>query len=322
VLAFYQTGGFRTEAQQCLTLLGRARRNKGDYDGARLLFEQKLQLSQQANDQSQLATAHEGLGNVLKYQENYPEALRHFEEKYAITKTLGKQSSIAYSLLSLAETRFQLGRYPEAYDAINQADSIAKGIKGGDKRLSAEVYLLKARTALTERKFSDAMVDCQRAREFSGKESEEVLAWVQYLVGLAQAFSGHARTGQQTGKEALAISTRLNNSWLVSAATLVLAQSQVESGDPGDALENAIKAQDVFTRSGQKDSEWRALLIAARASQQLGDKDKARIYARQSDQALSELKSKWQTEDFNRYFARPDVHFLQGQLRKLIAETQ
>jgi serine/threonine protein kinase/tetratricopeptide (TPR) repeat protein len=321
-LAFYEGSNFRKEVLECLTLLGRAKRNKGDYDGARQLFERLLQLSQQSGDQSQVALAHEGIGNVLYYQENYPEALRHFDEKYTISKVLGKQSSISFSLISRGELLCQLGRYDEAHDAINQADVIVNGIKGGNKRLSAEIYLLKARVALSERKFSETAANCQKAIDTLGKESEEIQAWAKYLLGVAQAFSGHSRLAQETSKEALAIATRLNHQWLMSASTLALAQSLVEGGDPRGALENALKAEEVFARSGQKDSEWRAFLIASRASLKLGDREKAQTYARQSSEALSFLHKKWATEDVNSYLARPDVRFLRGQLKEMPAENQ
>jgi serine/threonine protein kinase/tetratricopeptide (TPR) repeat protein len=321
-LAFYQSGGFRKEAMQCLTLVGRARRNQGDYDGARKLFDQQLQLSQQAGDQSQLALAHEGIGNVLNYQENYPEALSHFDEKYAISKALGKQSSIAVSLISRGELLGQLGRYSEARDAIKQAEQIVNGIKGGDKRISAEIYLLKARTALNERNFSETKANCQKAIEMLGKESEEVLARAKYLLGFAEVFSGQSRLGQQTCKEALGIAMRLNHQWLISASMLALAQSMIESGDAKGAFDSAIKASDTFVRSGQKDSQWRALLIASRASHQLGDREKTRSYARQSDEVFSELKNRWRMEDFEGYIARPDVRFLRRQLSEMLVGSQ
>ena len=316
-LAFYQSGEFRKEALQCLTLIGRARRNKGDYDEARKIFEQQLQLSEQAGDQSQVASAHEGIGNVLNYQENYPEALRHFDKKYEIAKALGKQSSIAVTQISRGELLSYLGRPSEAREAIEQAEGIVNGIKGGDKRLSAEIDLVRAQMALTGRNFSAAAASAKQAMENLGRESQEVLARAKYLLGSAQALSGQARLGQETCKEGLAIATHLNNQRLISASMLSLAQAMFESGDSKGALDTASQAQESCARSGQQDSEWRAFLIASQASQRLGAKDKAGIYAHQSDKIFLDLKSNWQAEDFNGYLARPDVQFLRGQLSKM-----
>jgi serine/threonine protein kinase/tetratricopeptide (TPR) repeat protein len=317
-LAFYQSGGFRKEVLQCLTLLGRAKRNQGDYAAARGLFEQQLQFSQQAGDQAQLALAHEGIGNILKYQENYPEALRHFDEKYAISKALGKQSSIAFSLISRSEMLWQLGRYAEAGDAVNQAETIASQTKGGDKNIAAEVYSLKARMALSERKFSDAKTNARRALGILGKESDEVAAWAKYSLGFAQAFGGEPRTGKESCEEALAIATRINHVWLRSAAMLALAQAMLEAGEPSAALDNAMKSQEVFAHTGQKDSEWRAWLIAGRAASRLGDKTKATNYAQHAEVLISELERQWRAEDARSYMARPDVHFLRIQLSELL----
>ncbi|HUE81507.1 MAG TPA: tetratricopeptide repeat protein [Pyrinomonadaceae bacterium] len=320
VLAFYQGAGFRSEALSCLTLLGRAKRNKGDYDGARELFQQQLDLSLKSGDQSQLALAHEGLGNVLNYQENYFEALGHFDEKYAIAKASGRQISVAYSLLSRGEMLFQLGRYEEAAYAISEADSIAKAIKGGDRRLLAEVYLLRARMTLTERKFPETKANCQKAIEASGQQSEEVLAWAKYVLGFAQGSSGQGRTGQQTSREALEIAEKLNNQWLRLASMQALAQSQLASEDAKGALETAIQARALFSRSGQKDSEWRTLLIASLASLRLNDSEGAHKLAGAADEVLSQLTSKWSKETVNGFLSRPDVRFLKRQLGDLTAQ--
>ena len=41
-LAYYRQGSYRTEAAIALILLGRAARDKGDYEGARRAFEETL----------------------------------------------------------------------------------------------------------------------------------------------------------------------------------------------------------------------------------------------------------------------------------------
>jgi serine/threonine protein kinase/tetratricopeptide (TPR) repeat protein len=319
-LAFYQGGGFRKEALQCLTLLGRAKRNQGDYAAARGLFEQQLQVSQQVGDQAQLALAHEGLGNILKYQENYPEALRHFDDKYAISKALGKQSSIAFSLISRSEMLWQLGRYAEAHDAIDQAEAIATQTKGGDKNIAAEVYSLKARMALSERKFAEAKANARRALGILGRESDEVAAWAKYSLGFAQALGGEPWIGKRSCEEALTIATRINHVWLRSAATMALAQAMLEAGEPTAALDNAMKSREVFAHTGQRDSEWRAWLIAARAATRLGDNSKAYDYAHHAEGLISELERQWTAEEVKSYMARPDVHFLRIQLSELLTK--
>ena len=315
-LNFYNAGEFRKEALQCSTLLARARRNKGDYEGARALFREQLQVSQESGDQEQIAMAYGGLGTVDSYQEKYPEALKQFDKRYAINKSLGILRNEALSLHSRGEMLFQLGRYAEAEEAINQAFSIEKGIKGGDRRLLAELHLLKARMALTERKFADSKANSQKAIEFSGN-SEGLLALAHYVLGSAQAFSGQGLRAHQTCAAALEKARRLNNQWLISASMLALAQSMLESGDGKAALDTALGAREFFARSGQKDSEWRALLTASLASLRLNDREKAHDYARESREAFSHVMTNWSAEDVNGYLARPDVRFLQRQLSEI-----
>ena len=61
------------------------------------------------------------------------------------------------------------------------------------------------------------------------------------------------------------------NPLLLSSALLALAEVWLRIGDAQNALATALQAQAGFDRFGQLDSEWRAYLIAGRASHQAGD---------------------------------------------------
>ncbi|MGB7921859.1 MAG: hypothetical protein WCF57_01310, partial [Pyrinomonadaceae bacterium] len=73
---------------------------------------------------------------------------------------------------------------------------------------------------------------------------------------------------------------------------------------------------------GQQDSEWRALLTAARASQRAGQPEAARAYASRAADLLSNLQQKWGVEAYDSYSARPDVQYLRKQLGELTAVNQ
>ena len=112
---------------------------------------------------------------------------------------------------------------------------------------------------------------------------------------------------------------QMGNPWLVSKAQLALAEALLENGETQTALATALQAQESFTRSGQAESEWRAWLLAARATRRNGDQAKAQEQATRAADLLSQLQQKWGDENYKTYFARPDIQNLRKQLSEEFA---
>jgi hypothetical protein len=96
---------------------------------------------------------------------------------------------------------------------------------------------------------------------------------------MPNALSGAKREAVPLCKEAVSLAEQTKDPWLLSRAKLTLAEALLESGDHKTALENSLATVDGFEHTQQKDSEWFALLIAARASQTGNDTAKAHEYA-------------------------------------------
>ena len=315
-LPFYQQGGFRKETSQALTLLARANILRGDYDAALKAFQRQLQLAEQVGDQLQVAFSHDGIGLVLAKQERYPEALGHFEESHAIEKSLGNQPEVRTNLTERGDVLWQLGRYDEARTVLGQAPYVAERPNGDYKRQSSYFYVTIARMALSGRRFSEAAAKSQQALALAGTQFKDNTILAKFTLGLARVFSGAAREGRQSCEEAVAMATRTGDPWLLSKSQLALAEAVLESGDAQDALSNALGAKEAFARSGQQDSEWRAWLIAARASHRAGDVTKAREYASHAADLLSDLQQRWGAENYNTYLMRPDIQYCRRQLNE------
>src|SRR5258708_21306348 len=112
-------------------------------------------------------------------------------------------------------------------------------------------------------------------------------------MGRAEAFSGAAQAGRKSCEEAVAMAKKVNSPQLISSALVALAEVLLIANDSKGALENALEAQKMLARSGQQDSEWRALLIAARASDLMGNKSTAHENATQADILCAGLARKW-----------------------------
>src|SRR6202022_605880 len=133
--------------------------------------------------------------------------------------------------------------------------------------------------ALSERRYDDAKKKSQLALEVAAAQFPDLMVEAKSCLGLAEAFSGAAQPGRKSCEEAVDRAKKKNSPRLISGALLALAEVMLLGNDAKGALGNSLEAEKLFARSGQQDSEWRALLIAARASESAGDKSAARDYA-------------------------------------------
>jgi len=115
------------------------------------------------------------------------------------------------------------------------------------------------------------------------------------------------------------LAANVGDPWLLSNARLALAEVLVEGGDARAALEHAVAAQESFARAEQREAEWRASLVAARAAARAGDAAAAQQHAARSGRVLSEIQQAWGAEIFNSYQTRPDVQLCRRQLGELSA---
>jgi serine/threonine protein kinase/tetratricopeptide (TPR) repeat protein len=316
-LPFYEQGGYRKEVFQAYVILGRTEVRVGDYDSAQQRFEQLLQLAQQSGDQQSIALAQEGLGRVFVSRQNFPQALSHYDANYQIVKSLGAKLNMGYTANNRAEVLGQLGRYDDARAALAEALTIAEP-PGHEpfKDLQAEVHMTKARVALSERKFPEALSETQKVLDIKAGQSMAAIVEAGYLSGLAQSRSGRAAEGRKRCDEAVKAARELHDPLLLSNALLALAESALLAGDTPAALTSAAEAQQRFAASKQHESEWRALLIQALASEKAGDKSRAYELAQQALRILRDIESQWGAESYQTYIRRPDIEELQKQVSR------
>jgi serine/threonine protein kinase/tetratricopeptide (TPR) repeat protein len=316
-LTFYQQGDYRTEANAALTAIARARRDKGDYDGALGAFEQQLELAKKAGDEAQLAYSHDGIATVFLRQERYPEVLDHYEQSYRAYKSLGNKIYVGYGLMNRASALWLLGRYEEARPLFDEVAAMADQ-PGVPERLMNLNRCYSAEMALSQRRFRDAEARSKLVLASLKNQAGSTVILAKRILGLAQAFTGSPLEGKRQCDEAVTMAKKLRDDWEVSKAQLSLAEVALANGDAKAALAAASQAQESFARSNQEDSEWRALLVCARASQNNGDRIKAREYAANGMKILSSLEQKWGKEAYRDYLSRPDIQFYREQLAQVI----
>jgi tetratricopeptide (TPR) repeat protein len=317
-LKFYKPGGYRKETSIALSVLGRAYQDKGEEETALKVFEEQLQLSRDSGDQASVADSHVNLALLRgNNQEMYPDALSHLDEKVKIDEALGAKVALGFDHMNRGAFLWQLGRYAEARAALDSAFEIANRPEANYKAVLAWVHLINAQMALSEHNLDQAKKEGQLALAVSS-EFPDVLLQARSCMGRAEAFSGAAQAGRKSGEEAVAMAKKVNSTPLISSALLALAEVLLVGKDSNGALENALEAQKMFARSGQQDSEWRALLIAARASDLTGNKSAAVGYASQADSLCAGLEQKWGREAYNGYLRRPDIQSYRNEVAEIL----
>lgn len=290
---FYSPSGFARESLQCLTLIGRAQRDRGD---AAVLetFRAALAIAEKTQDSYQMAIANESLGSLLKEQERLPEALAHYRK--ALELAVGAEQT-AWLLFAVGDTLWMLGRFDEAGAAFDRLD--AAGAKFPDIKLN--VATARAEIALARGRFADASAWCRAALADARQESDRTALNV--ILGLAQLRSGRTPDALRTLRLAAASSEEIGVVSLRLPSQSALAEALFASGDRAAASDLLRRLDPSLARRPL--SRWQLHAVAARAGG-----PEARAHAATAVQILQAIRRDWGETTFASYLARPDVQAL------------
>ena len=160
---------------------------------------------------------------------------------------------------------------------------------------------------MSRKRFPEAIALSQQAINLAGESYPEVQIAGTYTLGLAKARSGNGKEGLRLCDEAVKMASTTRDFSLQSRALLAKAEAALIGNDAQTALSLAMDGQAKFAPNEQFESEWRAWLIASRASAKLGDKNKAQELATNAANARSKLEQQWGSEAFRQYTLRPDI---------------
>jgi serine/threonine protein kinase len=313
-LPFYEQNLYRNEIMQSQTLLGQAYSLKGQLTDALKAFEAQLTLAQQLNNEFQVGLSQKSIGTVLGYQDKYPQSLDHIEQSYSIFNSLTNKLYVGYSLISRADMKWRLGDYNAAIADLNLASSLAEQPETRFQQLWGRLYSVSAPMKLSQQDFRGAITDAEQAIKADTSRTKHPAIEAQYTLGLAQFLSGNKKGGTQTCEQTVTMARSAGDPRLLGAALLALAEVLVESNDAHNALAAANEAEALFEKADQAESQWRALLMAGRANQKLGDDQTARADFLRADNLFTGLEQRFRSENFRRYEARADVQTYRKQL--------
>jgi tetratricopeptide (TPR) repeat protein len=140
--------------------LGIISQKKGEYDEARKLYQQSLDILQELGDKSGVARSLHQLGMLAQDTGEYDEARKLYQQSLKIKQELGDKSGVARSLHQLGMLAQDTGEYDEARKLYQQSLEIAKEL--GDK---SGIALSLAQLALLEEQMGNAKVALQLIRQ-------------------------------------------------------------------------------------------------------------------------------------------------------------
>ena len=310
---YFLQAGYRREAEQCSMMIGRIKRRRGDYVSALDIFEELLRSANRAGDVGQAGTLHRECGGVLQAQEKYAQALAHYRESANAGRTLTNPQLLTYSLLGQAHVLWPLGHYDEAAELYGQLAGGAQTPNSTDVIMGVRLGI--AEMELSRRNFREAAAAAEQALALlkeAKRPSNESLSLANGVLGVADGYGGSAPRGRALCEEAVRLARDTSDATL-ARAQLWFALVLLKAGDAAPAREAALRAQEIFTRLGRTDSEWRALAVAGEASRLAGDQAAAREYLTRAASALAQLEQSLGAEAAG-YLSRPDVQWLRSEL--------
>ncbi len=315
-LSYFQQNNYPRNASFCLTQIARANRRKGDFSAALQALNQKLEIARQSGNQPAIADSYVETGGLLFEQENLIEAQDCYTKAHDIYVSVGNKLLSAYTEANQANILWRLGRYDEARKTLTEVSTVASQPETQFKQLIPALRLVSAQIALSERNFAEAKAKSTEAINMAGKDYPDVAIEATLILGLSKALSGNGRGGEKLCEDAVRAAKAAGDVALISRAMLAQAEATLQH-DPRSASSLATQAQERFANGVQLESEWRAWLIAARASSQLGDRDKAFEQLNRAKDARSQLREKWGKEAFDGYDSRPDIQATKSWVERL-----
>jgi serine/threonine protein kinase/Tfp pilus assembly protein PilF len=306
-LRFFQQENYPASVAICLTQMVRGNRRKGDYAAALESANQKLELARKDGSQPEIANGYSELAAVLMDSENLPAAQKQYEDAFNIYQSINSPLRLTFNKANRGNVLWRSGHYDQAESLLNDVWTTVSEKKGDYLQLVPTILLWRAQIRLSQRNFPEAIALGNEAVTNAGTQIPEIAIEARSVLGLAKAMSGNGRGGLKSCDEAIKTASTKGDFLLQSRALLYKAEASLLTNDAQTALNLATDAQARFARGQQYESEWRAWLIASRASEKLGDKSKAQEQYGNAMNVRSKLEQQWGPEAFKQYSSRPDI---------------
>jgi tetratricopeptide (TPR) repeat protein len=239
-------------------------------------------------------------------QENLPESLKLYEAAFKVYEEIRHKSRLVYNKINRGHILWRMGHYNEVQLVFDDLNATVSAPGSEFKHLKRVLLVAMGGARLSQRNYDEAIRFSNEGLALAGKD-EEVAIQGLYTLGLAKAFSGDRNGSLKLCRDAVTKASNSGDFTLLSRALLAEAEAALVAKDAGTALKMAIEAQTRFARGSQFASEWRAWMVASKASDLLGDKATSEAQLRNAQSVRSRMEAQWGAEEFRRYSSRPDI---------------
>jgi tetratricopeptide (TPR) repeat protein len=243
-------------------------------------------------------------------RENYPAALKHFEA--ALTASRKAELPTGYQLLHCADALWRLGRYKEAAQMIGliPTESLRQA------ELATQRFTVLAEMSTSRGEFRNAISFAQSALEKAARLDPK--SRLQAQVALIEAYSR-----ADSSREALSVyrvaednAAKLSNPLDKAQFSLAISGAFLADGAVKEAEGNALSALGFFSKSGEPESQVKALWRLALISERMRNVGDAGAYAVKALDLLAGLAHNWDSAVYSQYVSRPDI---KSEIRQLSA---
>jgi class 3 adenylate cyclase/tetratricopeptide (TPR) repeat protein len=235
----------------------------GRYLEAKAQCVEALALSHTADDQPNIARAHNTLGVVLYRIGEYDQALSAFEQAAQLNRQLGSKYHETTATMYTALTMNALGRFQEAIEAATQARHQAETLQASVLRIEvcnvlAESAIGSNQPAVAEQYALEAVALGQEI------ESKDDLGVALRLLGLALAIQN--RPFSSYFEKSITLFEESRDQFELGRTWATYGEALLRNNDKSAALENLKQAQDTFIAIGANGELQRLAPLLKRSS--------------------------------------------------------
>ena len=301
-LNYYRQNGYFEAAARASLLLMRAELKNGHYPQAALSANSFLTLAMQSGIRNLEVQAEETVGYTSMTMEHYPEALIHYQEALALADSTEDK---AYQALNSANVLWQLGRYEEADKMLTQAKQTLP---------ESDLIDVQITSLLSQMKYRQVLALTEEAIANRSKLPADRLQMYEMYHSLAEAHLGEKSRALSDLNEVLKERVGTNDRQEEADMQLMESEIYLFADNSREAGKLAKTAHIYYASVGSQDSELRSACLAAIAAKLQDDEASYQSNSNLALDTLASLKKSWDSDTFDHYLSRPDLHMLMRDL--------
>ena len=280
---------------EVLQRLGKIRYLLGDYEAARKLYQQSLEIEQQLGDKSDVSRSLHNLGILAQATGDYDEARKLYQQSLEIDQVLGDKSDVSKSLHNLGILAQATGDYDEARKLYQQSLEIEQQL--GDKSGVSKSLLQLGNLEYFKGDFDTARKFYQQSLEIDQVLGDKSgVSTSLHGLGLLAHNTGAYNEARKLYRQSLEIKQQLGDKSGMADLLHQLGMLAQDTGDYDTACKLYQQSLEIAQELGVKDGIAVSQAQLALLEEKLGNAMDALNLIQLAEEAFFELKSPMATQ--------------------------